>query len=96
MATTTEHLSFILETQLQSLDDTDCYASAWADAIQAANESHTIVSWGGRGKGGRGLSRRTFQPHSVSLENVRLECVNESGLPGKLLLDAAFLKILSQ
>ena len=101
MATTTEHLSFILETQLQSLDDTDCYsivkyASAWVYAIQAAIESHTIVSWGGRGKGGRGLSRRTFQPHSVSLENVRLEYVNESGLPGKLLLDAAFLKILSQ
>jgi ATPase subunit of ABC transporter with duplicated ATPase domains len=96
MATTTEHLNSIVETQLQSLDDTDCYASAWADAIQAANQSHGIVSWGGRGKGGRGLSRRTFQPHDVSLENVRLEYVSESGLPGKVLLDGASLKIRSQ
>jgi ATPase subunit of ABC transporter with duplicated ATPase domains len=96
MTTATENLNSIVATQLESLDDTDCYASAWADAIQAANESHEIVSWGGRGKGGRGLSRRTFQPHSVSLENVRLEYVSETGLPGKVLLDAAPLKIRSQ
>jgi ATPase subunit of ABC transporter with duplicated ATPase domains len=88
----TEQLSSIIETQLQSLDDTDCLASAWADALDAANQQAN-VSWGGRGKGGRGLARRTFQPHNVSLENVRLEYVSESGLPGKVLLDGARLKL---
>ena len=96
MATTSiEHVNSIVETQLQSLDDTDCLASVWADAIAAAEESSKL-SWGGRGKGGRGLARRTFQPHSVSLENVRLEYVSDCGLPGKVLLDGAQLKILSQ
>ena len=36
--TSTEQLSSIIETQLQSLDDTDCLASAWADALDAANQ----------------------------------------------------------
>jgi len=91
----TEHLSSIVETQLQSLDDTDCLASAWDDAIHAADEARK-VAWGGRGKGGRGLSRRTYQPHDVSLESVRLEYVSDTGLPGKLLLDGAQLKLLSR
>ena len=94
--TTTQHLSSIVETQLQSLDDTDCYSSAWADAIQAASESNRRVSWGGRGKGGRGLARNTYQPDSVSLSNVRLEYISDTGLPGKVLLEAATLKLLSQ
>lgn len=93
--TSTEQLSSIVKTQLQSLDDTDCLASAWADALQAAKET-TKVRWGGRGQGGRGLARRTFQPHDVSLENVRLEYVTDSGLPGKVLLDGAHLRLRSQ
>lgn len=94
--TSTEHLSFVVETQLESLDDTDDLASAWASALEAAKDKDGKVSWGGRGKGGRGLARRTFQPHTVSLDNVRLEYVSDAGLPGKLLLDGAPLKLLPQ
>lgn len=91
---TTTSTQSIVETQLDSLDDSDCLASAWQEALAAANDG--TVSWGGRGKGGRFLARRTFQPHCVSLENVRLEYVSEVGLPGKVLLDGAPLKLLSR
>lgn len=88
----------ITSAQLGSLDDTDCYASAWSDALQLSTlGDKSEVSWGGRGQGGRGMGRRTTQPHDIVVENVRLEYVHDSAteLPGKILLDAAKLKLLS-
>ena len=87
----------VVDAQLNSLDDTDVYASAWADALAAAKESKR-VSWGGRGRGGRGLARRTFQPSTVVVDDVRLEYVSDAnpGLPGKTLLNGATLKLLPQ
>jgi ATP-binding cassette subfamily F protein 1 len=52
---------------------------------------------GGRGRGGRGLSRKTIQPRDVIVENVNLEYVSDgtSGAIGsKVLLQNATLKLL--
>jgi ATPase subunit of ABC transporter with duplicated ATPase domains len=86
----------IANSQLQSLDDTDTHASAWSDALAAAEQSNGIVSWGGRGRGGRGLSRRTVQPLTVVVDDVTLHYVGDAdpSLPNKLLLDSATLKLL--
>jgi len=71
-------ISNIAEAQLNSLDDSDPYASVWADAVDhAVSSSNKFVSWGGRGKGGRGLSRRTWQPYDIVVPNVYLEYVPE-------------------
>lgn len=106
----------VVQAQLASLDATDTYASAWADALEdvaaaaAASSQHgdgglansiTNIRWGGRGRGGRGTSRRTFQPHDVIVDNVCLEFVNDASVSGpggggsRVLLDGATLKLLS-
>lgn len=65
--------------QLERLDDTDVYATAWSDAVrqakQEAKNNNCVVKWGGRGQGGRGLARRTFQPLDIVVPSVRLEYV---------------------
>ena len=57
-------------------------------------ESHR----GGRGRGGRGASRKTIQPRDVVLQDVNLEYVSDvtSGAVGtKTLLQNSYLKLLS-
>lgn len=82
----------IVKQQLSSLDDTDAYASAWTDLVQ--QEGHPL--WGGRGRGGRGLARRTHQPRDIVVEDVTLEYVSvQDQLPSKLLLEGATLKLLA-
>jgi ATPase components of ABC transporters with duplicated ATPase domains len=52
---------------------------------------------GGRGKGGRGVSRKTVQPRDVVVENVNLEYISDAtnGTVGtKVLLQSASLKLL--
>jgi ATPase subunit of ABC transporter with duplicated ATPase domains len=80
----------IVESQLSHLDDTDAYAAAWSEALERDGRK---VHWGGKGQGGRGLARRTFQPRDVSVAGVRLEYVGHSGMPPVLLLDNATLKL---
>ena len=64
----------VLNTQHESLDATDAYASAWTTALEEAhnnnnnNDGPLKVSWGGRGKGGRGTARRTFQPLDIVVD----------------------------
>jgi ATP-binding cassette, subfamily F, member 3 len=80
--------------QLQSLDDTDAYASAWEEVLESAEKSNTVAVWGGRGKGGRGLARRTLQPLTVIVDDVTLKYVGELFAPSKLLLEGASLRLL--
>ena len=69
-------VSNITEAQLSSLDDADPYSSVWTDAVdRALSSSKKFVEWGGRGRGGRGLSRRTWQPFDIIVPNVHLEYV---------------------
>ncbi|KAL9187236.1 hypothetical protein ACHAXT_001339 [Thalassiosira profunda] len=95
----------VLTSQLASLDATDAYASAWEAALAEASAATASgdaikVSWGGRGKGGRGAARRTFQPHDIVVEDVSLEYVNDASVTGegsggsKVLLQGAYLKLL--
>lgn len=104
----------VLNAQHESLDATDAYASAWSVALAEAEASaataaassdgdnHGIikVKWGGRGKGGRGTARRTFQPRDIVVDNVSLEYVNDASVTGaggggsKVLLNEAYLKLL--
>ena len=85
--------SAIAQAQLDSLDDTDCYASVWNDILSQQREnsskSNSRNIWGGRGKGGRGLSRRTVQPFDVVVDDVRLQY-----LRGDICLEGATLKLL--
>lgn len=93
----------VVQSQLEHLDDTDAYATAWKDAVQCAGESGatpfspTILQSGGRGQGGRGLARRTWQPHDILLPSVRLEYMGQSvaSKDARLLLDHAVIKLLS-
>ena len=88
----TETIRNVVQAQLTSLDDTDCYASAWSEALQLAQErDEDTVEWGGRGKGGRGLARRTVQPKDVVVEDVRLAYLGHS----QVSLEGATLKLLS-
>lgn len=87
-------LDSVVQSQLQSLDDTDALASAWADALAAAENSNGLATWGGRGRGGRGLARRTVQPQTVVVDDVTLHYVGDPSLPSKLLLNSATLKLL--
>jgi ATPase subunit of ABC transporter with duplicated ATPase domains len=95
----------VLNAQHESLDATDSYASAWAQALAdasaaAADGGEVRVAWGGRGRGGRGIARRTFQPRDIVLDNVCLEYVNDANVTGvggggsKVLLNNAYLKLL--
>ena len=74
----------VLNTQHESLDATDTYASAWSVALAeayASSPSSTVkVSWGGRGKGGRGNARKTFQPYDIVVTNVSLEYMNDTSV----------------
>lgn len=100
----------IVNDQLTSLDDTDCYASVWEEILQRqrqqkADHGGSYNLWGGRGKGGRGLARRTIQPFDVIVEDVRLQYLSSKGKgagssstansnKSSLLLDSATLKLL--
>lgn len=90
----------VSQAQHLSLDAANCYSSAWSDAIAKAKDRLQDVSWGGRGKGGRGVNRRTFQPHDIVVDNVSLEFTNDVSITGagrggsKVLLDNAYLKLL--
>jgi ATPase subunit of ABC transporter with duplicated ATPase domains len=84
-------LSSVVQSQLIALDDTDCYATAWQEALEKSSADSQKVHWGGRGHGGRGLARRTFQPKDCIVEDVRLEYVGDS----RVLLEKATLKLLS-
>jgi uncharacterized coiled-coil protein SlyX len=85
--------SEITQAQQISLDDTDCYASVWGEILaqqqQQDEPTHKSGLWGGRGKGGRGLGRRTVQPKDVVLDNVKLQY-----LKGAPFLDSATIKLL--
>jgi len=83
--------------QLESLDDTDCYATAWAEVLRRARDEKASVRWGGRGQGGRGAARKTFQPKDVVVDGVRLEYVGsrDSGSSCRVLLEDATLKLLA-
>ena len=73
----------VTQIQLESLDDTDCYASVWGQILQrqrhelATSSLAAVASssslWGGKGMGGRGLARRTVQPKDVIIDDVRLQ-----------------------
>jgi ATPase subunit of ABC transporter with duplicated ATPase domains len=77
--------------QLSSLDDTDCYASVWEQILAKQRDGKASKStlWGGKGKGGRGLARRTIQPHNIVLEDIRLQY-----LLGDTCLEGATIKLL--
>jgi hypothetical protein len=69
----------ITEEQMSSLDDSDMYSSIWSDAVTRAMSSpQQFVSWGGKGRGGRGLARRTWQPYDIVVPDVNLEYVPET------------------
>lgn len=74
-----------IEEQQERLDDTDLYALAWADAL-----TKCVRNWGGRGQGGRGLARRTYQRYDCSVPNVTLEYLGHPSL-----LENAHLKLLA-
>ena len=67
----------ITQAQLSSLDDTDCYASVWEQILAKQRDGKVSISslWGGKGRGGRGLARRTIHPHNVVVEDVRLQYI---------------------
>ena len=81
----------ITESQLSSLADTDCYASVWEQILAKQRDGTDSKStlWGGKGKGGRGLARRTIQPRDVVVEDVRLQY-----LLGETFLEGATIKLL--
>lgn len=83
--------SDITQAQSTSLDDTDCYASVWEEILgkQRDEEISGTGLWGGRGKGGRGLARRTIQPRDIVVDKVRLQF-----LKGDVFLEGAKIKLL--
>ncbi|KAL3816156.1 hypothetical protein ACHAXA_001643 [Cyclostephanos tholiformis] len=97
----------VLDAQHESLDATDPHASAWSEALADASSSSAAdggatlrPSWGGRGRGGRGIARRTFQPRDIVVDGVCLEYVNDANVTGagrggsRVLLNDAYLKLL--
>lgn len=73
---------------------------AWNDAlIKWKNDPNGKISWGGRGKGGRGLARAQYQntqPHDINVPNVYLEYIStHARSKNKILLDGTSnLKLL--
>lgn len=68
--------NIVVDTQLEHLDETDYYASAWADAVRnhaQASGSKKFIKWGGRGKGGKQMARKTYQPKDIIMDHVQLE-----------------------
>ena len=94
--------SSIISQQISSLDSSDPYALTWQSQVlsQITNQSslkQQSILWGGRGKGGRGMSRQTVQPKDVIINDITLEYCSEdiSGCVGsKVLLNDAKLKLL--
>lgn len=86
----------VLNAQHASLDATNAHASAWEVALNGPAR----VSWGGRGRGGRGTARRTFQPRDIVVDGVDMEYMNDAAVTGcggggsKVLLRNAYLKLL--
>ena len=76
------------------------YLTKYLYVHSAENKNLRQVPWGGRGKGGRGRSRRTFQPDDIIVDGIDLEYVNDAQFTGsgaggsKLLLSDAVLKLL--
>mmetsp|Transcript_8134 Transcript_8134/g.12468 ORF Transcript_8134/g.12468 Transcript_8134/m.12468 type:complete len:685 (+) Transcript_8134:27-2081(+) len=92
VATTSDDWNAVVQSQLESLDDTDAYASVWSEVLESFRSSSSDgVFWGGRGRGGRGLARRTYQPRNIVVDDVDLQYV---GVPPKQLLQSALLKLL--
>ena len=89
---TTSSLTSVAQSQLESLDDTDCYATAWQRALEKYDGSRMVV-WGGRGRGGRGLARRTFQPNDCVVPDLRLEYLATFTSRGRILLKDTTLKL---
>ncbi|GAX16795.1 hypothetical protein FisN_5Hh166 [Fistulifera solaris] len=86
----------VLQSQLESLNDTDTYATAWQQALCKSALHDGKISWSGRGQGGRGISRRTFQSKDILVDGVRLEYVSNSNQgSGRILLEDAVLKLLA-
>ena len=91
----------VVDAQLASLDASDALASVWETCVAEAETNGTRISWGGRGRGGRGAGRRTFQPHDVLVDGVSLEFLNDASVTGegaggsKTLLRDATIKLLS-
>jgi ATPase subunit of ABC transporter with duplicated ATPase domains len=95
MVETSSPLTAIVQSQLTSLDDTDALQNAWTEALARATENGSALRWGGRGRGGRGLARRTFQPKDIVVEGIRLEYVGTTQGSSRVLLgDDAVLKLL--
>ena len=92
----TRTIDSIQNEQLQALDDTDVYASVWEHVLKSSSSSSEWkVVWGGRGKGGRGLARQTYQPKDIVVPDVTLHYVASSTRPPSILLEGSTLKILS-
>lgn len=85
--------SDIAQAQSTALDDTDCYASVWEEILDKQRKEElpagSVGLWGGRGKGGRGLARRTIQPKNIVVHDVNLQY-----LLGDICLQGANLKLL--
>jgi ATPase subunit of ABC transporter with duplicated ATPase domains len=104
--TTTTTMDRIIGEQLQALDDTDMYASAWEQALNSVsnnnNNNNKDVFWGGRGQGGRGVVRKNLTTNcnnnnnnnDIVLSNVSLEYTADVGRPAHMILQDTTLKIL--
>lgn len=102
MNNTSQEIQHVVHQQMESLDDTDALSSVWKDALSSATEATSFrqqaLLWGGRGKGGRGIGRRTIQPKDVIVSDVNLEYISDSkagAVGAKILLQNATLKLLS-
>ena len=83
----------VTKRQLDSLDDTDCHASIWEQILSKQTNDASMNNknlWGGRGKGGRGLARRTIQPRDVKVDNVTLQFLGTTDA----FLEGATIKLL--
>lgn len=78
------------EQQRQALEDTNPDATVWTDTLKNQKKDR---SWGGRGQGGRGRSRRTWQPRSIVVEPLDLTFVGNDTSAQRTLLQDATLKI---
>lgn len=74
----------VSQQKLQSLDDTDPFATSWQYALEELGGS-----WGGRGRGGRGIARRSVQPATIRVDQVRLAYVAVD----RVLLSSAVLQL---
>ena len=94
-ASTSAALDHVNQSQLDSLDDTEPLAEVWKEVRSKIGQDGKF-HWGGRGMGGRGTSRRTYQPKDIVLDNVNLTYSSTGMAKSKTLLEDASLKLLSQ